>query len=83
MAGKLTPIERVIAGESTDRRRRYEDRMRAKGFKRITVHAKPEDMALIHEFAALSRMLSPDEWEQLMVEVRAIADRSDGSPTGD
>lgn len=37
MAKRPTPIERAIAGESTDRQQRYEKRLRQRGLFRLTV----------------------------------------------
>ena len=43
MAKRLTPMERLLEGQSLDRRKRYEQRMRAKGFVRMTVNVPPND----------------------------------------
>lgn len=46
-AAKLTPIERAIAGEPTDRRKRYDAKMRREGFTRVTAMLRPDDAELL------------------------------------
>jgi hypothetical protein len=57
MPKRLTPIERAIAGEPTDRRKRYEAKMRSKGFVRVTFTSTPDGIELIKQ---LARMLRED-----------------------
>lgn len=54
---RLTPIERAIAGEPADRRRRYDEKMRQKGFARVTAMVLPEDAELVK---ALAKRLRDD-----------------------
>jgi hypothetical protein len=66
MAKRLTPIERAIVGAPVDRRRRYDERMRERGFKRITVNVAPDDVKLVQWLAAQSRVLSREEFKKLI-----------------
>jgi hypothetical protein len=64
MAKRLTPIERAIAGEPSDRRRRYDAKMREEGFTRITLMVRPQDVDRVKRLAksmrAEHRGLKPD-----------------------
>jgi hypothetical protein len=55
MAKRLTPIERAIAGEKLDARRRYDQRQRDKGFVRVTVTVPAQQVepikALVRDLA--------------------------------
>ena len=73
MAKGLTPIERAIAGEPVDRRRRYDQRMRERGFKRITVNCAPEDVELLHRLAAKLRNSPPQEFVKRLDDLLASA----------
>lgn len=67
----ITPIERAIAGEPSDRRRRYEHRLAAKGIKRIALNVRAEHVPFFHKLAALSRLDAADRdgaWESIMAE---------------
>lgn len=77
----LTPIERAIAGQSTDRRKRYEERMRARGFVRATFKCHSDDRELIGKLAKKSRELSREDFEKLLDQMYAIAGiaRTDGT----
>lgn len=67
---RLTPIERAIAGEPSDRRRRYEHRLADKGIKRVAVSVRAEHAEFFHKLAVLSRMstLHDPFWSSLMAE---------------
>ncbi len=52
---RLTPIERAIAGDPVDRRKRYEERMRAEGFTRVTAMVRTEDAEILHAVAKMCR----------------------------
>ena len=67
---KLTPIERAIAGQSPDRRRRYDQEMRKKGFVRATFMCRPEYAELIKSLAKRLR----DEPDAIH-ELQALLDR--------
>lgn len=73
MPKKLTPIERHIAGEPGDRRRRYDAKMRAQGFKRVALTVREQDVELWHEIAACLRE-DPSRIDQLL---QAVHDASD------
>lgn len=49
---KLTPIERAIAGEPEDRRRRWDKRMLEAGFKRVNLWVPEEHVAILKELKA-------------------------------
>ena len=68
MPKRLTPIERAIAGEPTDRRRRYDQRMKAKGFVRATFTVPADDVDILNRLSALSRTMDPDEFKQLLAD---------------
>lgn len=55
MGNRPTPIERAIAGEPADRRRRYDARMRSKGFVRFTATVDPEAAAALKPLVRLLR----------------------------
>lgn len=76
MARGITPIERAIAGQPVDRRRRYEQRMAALGFKRATVTIRPEHAAFFQRLAALSRVADDAKWLMVMGEVQEFLDVS-------
>ena len=87
MPRRLTPIERAIEGQPGDRRKRYQERMREKGFKRVAVLTRPENVDLVRTIARLSRTLSPEDWERFNSEALAIlrggparTERSEGAP---
>jgi hypothetical protein len=63
-----TPIERAIAGEPSDRRRRYERRLAGKGIKRVAVSVRAEHADMFHKLASLSRVAEPGAWESIMAE---------------
>lgn len=69
MAKRLTPIERAIAGQVPDRRRRYEEKMKAEGFVRINSYVRAEDYDLFSKLAAALR----ENPEQAGPELRRIA----------
>jgi hypothetical protein len=77
MTKRLTPIERAIAGEPTDRRKRYEAKMRRNGFVRATFIAPPETLELIKELARLLRQ-DPDAGAKALQELRELLT----APTG-
>jgi hypothetical protein len=52
MAKGLTPIERLLAGEDTDRRRRHEKRMLDQGLVYVRVAVPRERAAELRELAA-------------------------------
>lgn len=52
MAKRPTPIERAIAGEPTDRQKRYEKRLQERGIVRVTVMVPREHVAEIKRVAA-------------------------------
>jgi hypothetical protein len=70
MAKRLTPIERAIAGEPDDRRKRYHERMRRAGFVRATFMTRPEDADLIKALAKKLR----DDPAATMDGIRALLD---------
>lgn len=47
MAQRPTPIERAIAGEPADRRRRYDKRKREQGFVRVTFMCTPAQASVL------------------------------------
>lgn len=51
MSKRLTPIERAIAGEPTDRRKRYDEKMRRGGFTRVTAMLRADDAELMRQVA--------------------------------
>lgn len=53
----LTPIERHIAGEPTNRRRRWEHRMAQKGFKRVTLYVRDPQMAVVEALKVALRVM--------------------------
>lgn len=55
MAKRLTPIERAIAGEPVDRRRRYEQRMEQKGMVRVTAMLPADLVKPMQHLAKLLR----------------------------
>jgi hypothetical protein len=48
---RLTPIERAIAGQPADRRRRYEQHMRRRGLVRLTATVRSDDAPLLQALA--------------------------------
>lgn len=48
-----TPIELAIAGEPLDRRRRWDQRMKKAGYKRVNLWVPADEVALIKEIKAL------------------------------
>lgn len=74
MGKGLTPIERAIAGEPADRRRRYEERMRSKGFVRVAAMVRAEDVALL---TAVARKLREDP--DATHELQALLAAGDGT----
>lgn len=87
MPRRLTPIERAIEGQPDDRRKRYQERMRAKGFKRVTILTRPENADFVATVARLSRTLPPEEFDRFISEALSIlrggparTERSEGAP---
>jgi hypothetical protein len=80
VAKRSTPIERAIAGEPSDRRKRYEAKMRAKGFKRVSFLVPPDSVELLHNLAKLSRTLPAADFEALMDELLNEANRGSERP---
>lgn len=75
LAKGITPIERAIAGEPADRRRRYEHRAARDGIKRITVMVREEHAQLFHDLGHLSRQSKPGDsagWDSIMSEPTAF-----------
>lgn len=70
VARGITPIERAIAGEPVDRRRRYEQRLGTKGKKRIALIVRSEHVPFFHKLAAFSRLSVDDDgvWQSVMAE---------------
>lgn len=68
----VTPIERAIAGEPADRRRRYEHRLAKQGVKRVALSVRAEHAEFFRELAALSRAGHPDAWTSLMEDPAAF-----------
>ena len=87
MPRRLTPIERAIEGQPVDRRKRYQERMRAKGFKRVSILTRPENADFVATIAKLSRTLPPEDFEQFIAEALQIisggparTERSEAAP---
>ena len=68
MGKHITPIERAIAGEPADRRRRYEARQAEMGIKRVAMHVRQEHAEFFHLLAALSRVGSDEGWASIMAD---------------
>jgi hypothetical protein len=62
---KLTPIERAIAGEHDDRRRRWDERMIEAGFKRVNLWVPAEHVPIIKELKAQLVHGTPENFEEL------------------
>ena len=76
MAKRLTPIERAIAGKLPDRRRRYEDKMKAEGFVRVGSYVRAEDVEIFSQLAAALR----ENPEEAGAELRRIAEALGDGP---
>lgn len=61
---KLTPIERAIAGEPEDRRRRWDQRMAEAGYKRVNLWVPEERVALLKELK--SQLLDEADFDALL-----------------
>lgn len=74
--GSLTPIERAIAGEPQDRRRRWDVRMSEAGYKRVSLWVPEERVALLKELKA--QLLEDSDFDALLdfvtVSYRAMLD---------
>ena len=68
----VTPIERAIAGEPADRRRRYEHRLAKQGVKRVALSVRTEHAEFFRDLAALSRAGHPDAWTSIMEDPTAF-----------
>lgn len=68
MAKRVTPIERAIAGEPRDRRRRYEQRQSERGIERVSVLVRIEHAEFFKQLAILSRVGSADGWASIMAD---------------
>ena len=58
---KMTPIERAIAGEPADRRRRWEHRMADRGFKRMTLYVREPQIPVVDALKLALREMDPDD----------------------
>jgi hypothetical protein len=77
MAKRLTPIERAIAGEPTDRRRRYDQRKRDQGFVRVTFTCTRAQAAVLKRaMQALASVpeVSPDDPDEQFGEALQAVD---------
>ena len=57
---RMTPIERAIAGEPADRRRRWEHRMADRGFKRMTLYVREPQVPVVEALKLALREMDPD-----------------------
>lgn len=64
VAKRPTPIERAIAGEPADRRRRYDHRMIERGFKRMTLWVPPKQVDLIKGLRYLLTSATQEQLDQ-------------------
>ena len=75
---RLTPIERAIAGEPTDRRRRYDQRKREQGFVRVTFTCTPQQAAALKRamqvLASVPEVPEGDPDEQFGEALQAVDD---------
>jgi hypothetical protein len=62
---KLTPIERHIAGQPIDRRRRWDQRMADAGFRRVNLWVPAEYVELLKELKDRLLAGDPEEFEAL------------------
>jgi hypothetical protein len=76
LAKGLTPIERAIAGDAPDRRRRYEEKMRAKGFTRATFMVHPDKLELLK---LVAKKLREDPTGDLQTVLDQLSDAAGGS----
>lgn len=53
----LTPIERHIAGQPADRRRRWEKRMADRGFRRVTLYAREAQLPVVEGLKVALRVM--------------------------
>ena len=58
---RMTPIERAIAGEPEDRRRRWEHRMADRGFKRMTLYVREAQVPVVDALKLVLRDMEPDD----------------------
>ena len=68
MAKHITPIERAIAGEPSDRRRRHELRQAEMGIKRVAVRVHREHVEFFQMLAVLSRLGPSETWASIMAD---------------
>lgn len=61
---KLTPIERAIAGQPQDRRRRWDQRKAQAGFKRVSLWVPADRVPLLKELK--SQLVQDYDFEALM-----------------
>lgn len=59
--GRLTPIERAIAGQSPNRRKRWEDRMAQRGFRRMTIYAREAQVPVVEALRLVLRDMDPED----------------------
>jgi len=60
---KMTPIERAIAGEPADRRRRWEHRMADRGFKRMTLYVREPQIPVVDALKLALREMEAEDLE--------------------
>lgn len=59
--GRLTPIERAIAGEPQDRRKRWEQRMADRGYRRMTLYVPEDQVPVIDALKLALREMDADD----------------------
>lgn len=58
---RLTPIERAIAGPPPDRRRRWEQKMADRGFKRMTLYVREPQVPVVEALKLALRDMDPED----------------------
>lgn len=58
---RLTPIERAIAGPPPDRRRRWEQKMADRGFKRMTLYVREPQVPVVEALKLALREMDPED----------------------
>lgn len=62
---KMTPIERAIAGEPSDRRRRWDQRMIDAGYKRVNLWVPEQHVPILKELKDQLSHASAEDFEAL------------------